>query len=92
MPLLSSLNFQIFVLQAGFTHIVRELDRPGSKNNKKVMEAAIIIVTPPMIAVGVFSYLMILSAMYLLMFAIESFKVAFARENFMWARCSPRTR
>merc|ERR1719507_475710 len=40
--------------KAGMSHIVREMDRPGSKNNKKeVVEAVTIIETPPMIAVGV---------------------------------------
>ena len=38
------------------THIVREMDRPGSKNNKKeVVEGVTIIETPPMVAVGVVS-------------------------------------
>ena len=40
------------------SHIVREMDRPGSKNNKKeVVEAVTIIETPPMIAVGVVGYI-----------------------------------
>merc|ERR1712033_131456 len=44
--------------KAGMTHIVREMDRPGSKNNKKeVVEAVTIIETPPMIAVGVVGYI-----------------------------------
>ena len=44
--------------QAGMSHIVREMDRPGSKNNKKeVVEAVTIIETPPMIAVGVVGYI-----------------------------------
>merc|ERR1712004_687061 len=43
---------------AGMSHIVREMDRPGSKNNKKeVVEAVTIIETPPMIAVGVVGYI-----------------------------------
>merc|ERR1712156_1345192 len=38
--------------------IVREMDRPGSKNNKKeVVGAVTIIETPPMIAVGVVGYI-----------------------------------
>merc|ERR1711879_129009 len=44
--------------KAGMSHIVREMDRPGSKNNKKeVVEAVTIIETPPMIAVGVVGYI-----------------------------------
>merc|ERR1712010_442413 len=44
--------------KAGMSHIVREMDRPGSKNNKKeVVEAVTIIETPPMIAVGVDGYI-----------------------------------
>ncbi len=34
--------------KAGMTHIVREMDRPGSKSNKKeVLEAVTIIETAP---------------------------------------------
>merc|ERR1711874_289598 len=44
--------------KAGMSHIVREMDRPGSKNNKKeVVEAVTIIETPPMIAIGVVGYI-----------------------------------
>merc|ERR1711899_247550 len=44
--------------KAGMTHIVREVDRPGSKVNKKeVVEACTILETPPMIAVGVVGYI-----------------------------------
>merc|ERR1712223_67475 len=44
--------------KAGMSHIVREMDRPGSKNNKKEgVEAVTIIETPPMIAVGVVGYI-----------------------------------
>merc|ERR1712183_133943 len=44
--------------KAGMTHIVREMDRPGSKNNKKeVVEAVTLIETPPVIAVGVVGYI-----------------------------------
>jgi large subunit ribosomal protein L3e len=44
--------------KAGMTHIVREVDRPGSKTNKKeVVEAVTIIETPPMICVGVVGYI-----------------------------------
>ena len=39
------------------THIVRELDRPGSKMHKReVVEAVTVIETPPMIIVGVVGY------------------------------------
>merc|ERR1711988_579518 len=44
--------------KAGMTHIVREVDRPGSKVNKKeVVEAVTIIETPPMVAIGVVGYI-----------------------------------
>lgn len=44
--------------KAGMTHIVREMDKPGSKMNKKeVVEAVTIIETPPMIVVGVVGYI-----------------------------------
>merc|ERR1712115_340164 len=44
--------------KAGMTHIVREVDRPGSKVNKKeVVEACTIIETPPMMAIGVVGYI-----------------------------------
>merc|ERR1719420_488832 len=44
--------------KAGMTHIVREVDRPGSKVNKKeVVEACTIIETPPMVAIGVVGYI-----------------------------------
>lgn len=43
--------------KAGMTHVVRDLDRPGSKLNKKeVLEAVTIIETPPMVVVGVTGY------------------------------------
>ena len=43
--------------KAGMTHIVRDLDRPGSKMNKKeVVEAVTIIETPPMMGVGFVGY------------------------------------
>jgi len=43
--------------KAGMTHIVRELDKPGSKNHKKdVVEAVTIIEAPPMVVVGVVGY------------------------------------
>lgn len=43
--------------KAGMTHIVRDLDRPGSKAHKKeVVEAVTIIETPPMIVIGIVGY------------------------------------
>jgi len=43
--------------KAGMTHIVRDLDKPGSKMNKKeIVEAVTIIETPPMIVVGLVGY------------------------------------
>ncbi|KRX52570.1 60S ribosomal protein L3 [Trichinella sp. T9] len=39
--------------KAGMTHIVREVDKPGSKINKKdVVEAVTVLETPPMVIVG----------------------------------------
>uniref|UniRef100_T1JJT4 60S ribosomal protein L3 n=1 Tax=Strigamia maritima TaxID=126957 RepID=T1JJT4_STRMM len=44
--------------KAGMTHIVREVDRPGSKVNKKeVVEAVTILEAPPMVVVGVVGYI-----------------------------------
>uniref|UniRef100_A0A0D9SE18 Large ribosomal subunit protein uL3 n=1 Tax=Chlorocebus sabaeus TaxID=60711 RepID=A0A0D9SE18_CHLSB len=43
--------------KAGMTHIVQEVDRPGSKVNKKeVVEAVTIVQTPPMVVVGIVGY------------------------------------
>lgn len=43
--------------KAGMTHVVRDLDRPGSKMHKKeVLEAVTVIETPPMVIVGVTGY------------------------------------
>jgi len=43
--------------KAGMTHIVRDVDRPGSKNHKKeVVEPVTIIETPPMFVVGLVGY------------------------------------
>merc|ERR1712223_2376733 len=40
------------------THILREVDRPGSKTNKKeVVEAVTIVEAPPMVVVGVVGYI-----------------------------------
>ena len=44
--------------KAGMSHIVREVDRPGSKVNKKEgVEGVTIIETPPMVAAGVVGYI-----------------------------------
>merc|ERR1719365_383658 len=44
--------------KAGMTHIVREMDRPGSKVNKKeVVEAVTILETPPIMCIGVVGYI-----------------------------------
>jgi large subunit ribosomal protein L3e len=43
--------------KAGMTHILREVDRAGSKLNKKeTLEAVTIIETPPMVVVGLVGY------------------------------------
>merc|ERR1712150_154479 len=40
------------------THIVREVDRPGSKSHKKeIVEAVTVLETPPMMIVGVVGYI-----------------------------------
>jgi len=44
--------------KAGMTHILREVDKPGSKVHKKeVVEAVTIVETPPMYVVGVVGYI-----------------------------------
>ncbi|KAJ1794910.1 60S ribosomal protein L3, partial [Coemansia sp. RSA 2399] len=44
--------------KAGMTHVVRDLDRPNSKINKKeIVEAVTVIETPPMVVVGVVGYI-----------------------------------
>ena len=44
--------------KAGMTHIVRDLDRPGSKMHKReIVEATTVIETPPMVVVGVVGYI-----------------------------------
>merc|ERR1712096_324947 len=44
--------------KAGMSHIVREVDRPGSKVNKKeIVEGVTILETPPMVAIGVVGYI-----------------------------------
>jgi large subunit ribosomal protein L3e len=43
--------------KAGMTHVVRDLERPGSKMHKKeIVEAVTVVETPPMIIVGVVGY------------------------------------
>jgi len=43
--------------KAGMTHIVREMDKLGSKTHKKeVVEAVTVIETPPMVVVGIVGY------------------------------------
>jgi large subunit ribosomal protein L3e len=43
--------------KAGMTHIVRDVDKPGSKAHKKEsVEAVTIIETPPMVVVGLVGY------------------------------------
>ncbi|THH33595.1 hypothetical protein EUX98_g571 [Antrodiella citrinella] len=43
--------------KAGMTHVVRDLDRPGSKMHKReIVEAVTVIETPPLIVVGVVGY------------------------------------
>jgi len=44
--------------KAGMTHIVRDVDLPGSKMNKReVVEAVTVLETPPMIVVGLCGYI-----------------------------------
>ena len=44
--------------KSGMTHIVRDVDKPGSKVHKKeVVEAVTIIETPPMVIVGIIGYI-----------------------------------
>lgn len=44
--------------KAGMSHIVRDLDRPGSKLHKKeIVEAVTVIETPPLVIVGVVGYI-----------------------------------
>jgi len=47
-----------FSYKAGMTHIVRDLDRPGSKMHKKeIVEAVTVLVTPPIVIVGLCGYI-----------------------------------
>jgi large subunit ribosomal protein L3e len=44
--------------KAGMTHILRDVDKPGSKAHKKeVVEAVTVLETPPMMVVGVVGYI-----------------------------------
>eukprot|EP00992_Anisonema_acinus_P013956 TRINITY_DN9029_c2_g1_i1.p1 TRINITY_DN9029_c2_g1~~TRINITY_DN9029_c2_g1_i1.p1 ORF type:complete len:388 (+),score=75.19 TRINITY_DN9029_c2_g1_i1:127-1290(+) len=44
--------------KAGMTHVVRDLDRPGSKNHKKeIVEAVSVIDCPPMVVLGLTGYI-----------------------------------
>lgn len=43
--------------KAGMTHVVRDLDRPGSKMHKKeVVEAVTVVEAPPLAVVGIVGY------------------------------------
>jgi len=43
--------------KAGMTHVVRELDKPGSRMHKKdIVEAVTFIEAPPMVVVGLIGY------------------------------------
>ncbi|KAK0556362.1 60S ribosomal protein L3 [Tilletia horrida] len=43
--------------KAGMTHIVRDLDRPGSRSHKReIVEAVTLLETPPLVVVGVVGY------------------------------------
>jgi len=45
------------VFKAGMTHIVRDVDRPGSRTNKKeVVEAVTVLEAPPIVVVGITGY------------------------------------
>jgi large subunit ribosomal protein L3e len=47
-----------FGFKAGMTHIVREVEKPGSKvHRKEVVEAVTIIETPPIVVVGIVGYI-----------------------------------
>lgn len=47
-----------FGYKAGMTHIVREVEKPGSKVHKKeVVEAVTILETPPIVVVGIVGYI-----------------------------------
>jgi len=43
--------------KVGMTHVVRELDKPGSRMHKKdIVEAVTLVETPPMVVVGLIGY------------------------------------
>ena len=43
--------------KAGMTHVVRDVDRPGSKVHKKeIVEAVTVLEAPPMVVVGLVGY------------------------------------
>jgi len=47
-----------FAYKAGMTHIVRDVDKPGSKMHKKeAVESVTILETPPIVVVGVVGYI-----------------------------------
>merc|ERR1712227_754307 len=78
--------------KAGMTHIVREMDRPGSKVNKKeVVEAVTILETPPMMCIGVVGYietprgLRALKTVWAEHIGEESKKKAFTKSCTKWA-------
>lgn len=52
-------HFTAFIgYKAGMTHVVRDVDRPGSKLHKKeVVESVTIIDAPPMVVVGIVGYM-----------------------------------
>ena len=44
--------------KAGMSHIVREVDRPGSKGGaREIVEAVTVIETPPLVCVGMVGYI-----------------------------------
>lgn len=46
--------------KAGMTHIVRDVEKPGSKLHKKeAAEAVTVIETPPMVVVGIVGYVQV---------------------------------
>ncbi|KAF7464511.1 Hypothetical predicted protein [Marmota monax] len=58
--------------KAGITYIKWEVDKPGSKGNKKeVVEVVIIVETPPRVVIGIVSYVETLPG-------LQSFKTIFA--------------
>merc|ERR1711862_288914 len=79
--------------KAGMTHVVREVDRPGSKVNKKeVVEGVTIIETPPMVAVGVVGYIETPRGLRALRLCGQSTLVKNARGGSTRTGLSPRRR